>query len=82
MKKVLGSLFLWIGQNWGVVPLLVHKDITCHFSDVTYSPLIGAAALESGLLSNLRFYCNYKPGWDSTLNRRKYVADQGLDSMS
>ena len=44
------ALSLLTGEAFAIIPLLSYKGITRLFKDPHYSPIVGAAALESGLI--------------------------------
>ena len=48
------------------------KGITKYFNDGQeyYSPVLGEAALESGLIYNLRFYRNFDPKYEKNNSKR------------
>lgn len=63
---------------------LAFKNLMRHFQEgkEAYAPLIGAAALDSGLIFNLRFFGNFDHGYkDNSATERLYSNDHSDDPM-
>jgi hypothetical protein len=78
----LKTLFLIIAVTLNVsafIPPTAFKDITKHFVDPHYSPLMGLVALDSGLIYNLRHFGKFTPAYeelpDGKQGRRLYDRD-------
>lgn len=90
MKKFpvyLTTLILCIGEGFAIIPLSCYRGITELFTDKHYSPTMGAAALESGLIYNLRFYGLFKNGMGQDTEhpgtlKRSWVRDAGSDPIA
>lgn len=61
------------------IPSVYFKDITQLFQDRHYSPLIGRAALDSGLIYNLRHFGKFVPAYLEN-GQRDYARDKPLDT--
>ncbi|WP_175282083.1 hypothetical protein [Candidatus Odyssella thessalonicensis] len=78
---VVGVLFFYPGSLSAIIHPQVFKEITRHFKrdKEVYSPIIGAVALETGLIENIRFLGAFEPG---TFNgERLYYKDTSEEPL-
>ncbi|MBS0272395.1 MAG: hypothetical protein JSR85_07095 [Proteobacteria bacterium] len=78
--SLLASLFSSSGAMAKISPK-AFKGVTSHFKKgkEAYSPILGATALESGLLYDIRFYGNFKSGYEG--EKRIYIKDNSTDPL-
>ena len=64
------------------LPPTAFKNVTRHFrkGKEAYSPTLGMAALETGLIENIRFFGPFTPGFD-TEGQRAYHKDTSTDPL-
>lgn len=64
------------------IPVFAFKDVSAVFLEdrTFYSPTFGLAALDTGLIYNLRYYGDYIRGLDSN-NSREYISDKSNDNL-
>lgn len=79
MLQIFIALFLCSPFLYAI-PIVDIKGVTTHFKDPHYSPVVGMAALNSGLIYNYRFF-GCKPAYHAD-GSRDYTNDKPLDSVT
>lgn len=81
LYSVAFALMLFSSSAMAKIPSTAYKGITDFFlkGKEFYSPTVGAAALESGFIENIRFYGPFTAGYDE--GERSYIDDTSDDPL-